>query len=209
MFIYNGFKTPTANGVLETVEKERREVHVPSLSQSIITNTNVIPIVGSENVGTNIDHRSFDGKAVGLDKISLKLLCIGASALASQLTKIFNLLISTGIFPDEWKVARVVPIHKNGSLQATGNFRPVSILSTLSKLLEKHVHIAFYSFLKKMHLAQSGSRNLFSCEIAIINVVDKWTKATENDLMNGVILLDVRKAFDLTDHELLIQTFSL
>ncbi len=149
-----------------------------------------------------------DGKAVGLDKISPKLLFI----LASPLTKIFNLLISTGIFPDEWKVARVVPIHRKGSLQDTGNFRPVSILFTLSKLLERHVHIAFYGFLKKidlLHLAQSGFRNLFSCETALLNIVDKWTTAIDNDLMNGVILLDLRKAFYLTDHELLIQKLTL
>ncbi len=71
-----------------------------------------------------------DGKAVGLDDISSKLLRIGASA--SPLSKIYNMSISTGMFPDEWNVARVVPIYKKGSLQNTGNFRQVSILSTLS-----------------------------------------------------------------------------
>ena len=148
-----------------------------------------------------------DSKAVGLDGISPKLLRMGAPALAAPLTRLLNLSISTGIFPEEWKTAKVVPIHKKGSLQDTGNFRPVSILSTLSKLLERHVHIAFYDFLKHfnlLHIAQSGFRNLFSCESALLNIVNKWTKAIDDDYMNGVILLDLRKAFDLIDHDILI-----
>jgi retron-type reverse transcriptase len=153
-----------------------------------------------------------DGKAVGLDGISPKLLRMGAPAIAAPLTSILNLSISTGIFPEEWKVARVVPIHKKGSLQDRGNFRPVSILCTLSKLLERHIHIAFYDFLKQfnlLHLAQSGFRNLFSCETALLNIVNKWTTAIDNDYMNGVILLDLRKAFDLIDHDLLLHKLKL
>ncbi len=89
-----------------------------------------------------------DGKAMGLDGISPKLLHVGATALAPGLTRILNLSISTGFFSEKWKIAKVVPIHKKGNLQDKGHFRPISILSTLSKLLAKHVHNAFYSFLK-------------------------------------------------------------
>jgi hypothetical protein len=153
-----------------------------------------------------------DGKAVGLDGIGPKLLRLGATALATPLTRILNLSLSSGIFPDEWKTAKVVPIHKKGSLQDRGNFRPVSILSTLSKLLERHVHLAFYDYLKGfnlLHMAQSGFRNLFSCESALLNIVNKWTTAIDNDDMNGVILLDLRKAFDLIDHDILLQKLKL
>ncbi len=90
----------------------------------------------------------------------------------------------------------MVPIHKKDSLQDRGNFRPISILSTLSKLLEKHVHNAFYSFFKfhnLLHLVQSSFRNLFSCESALLKILNKWTTAIDND-MNGVILLDLMKA---------------
>ncbi len=112
------------------------------------------------------------------------------------------------MFPEKWKIAKVVPIHKKGSLQDRGNFRPISILSTLSQLLEKHVHNAFYSFLKfhnLFDLAQSGFRNLFSCESALLCILNKWTNAIDNDNMNGVILLGLMKAFDLIDHDILIQ----
>ncbi len=97
---------------------------------------------------------------------------------------------------------------QEGQSARQGNFRPISILFTPSKLLEKHVHNAFYSFLKfynLFHLAQSGFRNLFSCESALLNILNKWTTAINNDNMNGAILLDLRKAFDLIDHDILIQ----
>ncbi len=73
-----------------------------------------------------------DGKAVRLDGISPKLLHIGATALAPGLTRILKLSITTALFPEKWKIAKVVPIHKKDSLQDRGNFRPISILSTLS-----------------------------------------------------------------------------
>ncbi|CAB3989417.1 Hypothetical predicted protein [Paramuricea clavata] len=96
----------------------------------------------------------------------------------------------------------------HGSVQERKIFRPISILPTLSKLLERHVHISFYKFLKSnnlLHKAQSGFRNLFSCETAITYMIDKWAKAINEGYMNGVVLLDLRKAFDLIDHSILLQ----
>ena len=75
-----------------------------------------------------------DAKSVGLDGLPTKLLHLGANAITSSVTKIFNTSIESEFYPDEWKVAKVVPIHKNGSIQDRGNFHPISILSTLSKL---------------------------------------------------------------------------
>ena len=120
--------------------------------------------------------------------------------------------IKSGIFPDIWKTAKVVPIHKKGSTQDRGNFRPISILSTLSKLIERHIHSAFYAFLKAnnlLHLAQSGFRHLFSCESALANIINKWTEAIDDDKLVGVILLDLRKAFDLIDHDILLEKLKL
>ncbi len=144
---------------------------------------------------------------MGLDGISPKLLRIGATALAPGLTRILNLSISTGSWPEKWNIAKVVPINKKGSLHDRGNLRTISVLSTLSKLLEKYVHNAFYSFLKfhnLLHLAQSVFQNLFSCKSALFNILNKCTTAIDNDNI-GVILLDLRKAFDLIDRDFRIQ----
>ncbi len=102
---------------------------------------------------------------------------------------------------------RLSPYTRRVASRTKGNFRPISILSTLSKILEKHVHIAFYDFIKRFNLirlAQSGFRNLLSCETPLLNIVNKWTKAIDDDNMVGVLLLDLHKAFDLIDHDMLL-----
>ncbi len=63
----------------------------------------------------------------------------------------------------------------------------------------------YFKFHNLLHLAQSGFRTLFSCESALLNILNKWTTAKDNDNMNGVILLGLRNAFDLINHDILIQ----
>ncbi len=110
-----------------------------------------IPKVTIEFVREELDKLD-DAKSMGLDGISPKLLRLGAAAIAPSITWILNLSITTSTFPDDWKVAKVIPIHKQGCIQERKNFRPISILPTLSKLLERHVHISFYKFLQPNNL---------------------------------------------------------
>ncbi|KAI8481229.1 hypothetical protein Bbelb_410320 [Branchiostoma belcheri] len=79
-------------------------------------------------------------KSTGLDKIPAKLLKDSAPVIVKPLTHIFNLSIATGEIPKEWKMARVSPIYKSGSREIVSNYRPVSILNVVSKVMEKLVH---------------------------------------------------------------------
>ncbi len=100
------------------------------------------------------------------------------------------------------KMERVTLIHKVGNKSECNNCRPITILCTLSKRLERHVHDSFYKFLKNnglLYLTQSGFRALHSCETVLTKIIDKWTSNMEKGLLNGVVLLDLRKAFDLAD----------
>ncbi len=104
------------------------------------------------------------------------------------------------------------PIHKAGNKYESNNFRPIKILCTLSKLLERHVQDSFCKFLQNnglLYLAQSGFRALQSCEIALTKIIDKWTSNMEKGFLNGVVLLDLRKAFDLVDTDRLLHKLSL
>ena len=74
------------------------------------------------------------GKATGLDKISNRLLKISADVVASSLTGIFNQSILFGIFSSDWKLAKVSPIFKNGSRSDLNNYRPISVIPSLSKI---------------------------------------------------------------------------
>ncbi len=79
-------------------------------------------------------------RATGLDSLSSKMLKLSASIIASPLTVIFNQSISYGHFPMQWKIVRITPVHKSGSRTDKSNYRPISILCIVSKLLERHYH---------------------------------------------------------------------
>ncbi len=106
-------------------------------------------------------------------------------------------------------MGRVTPIHKAGNKSECNTFRPITILCILNKLLERHVHDSFYKFLQNnglLYLAQSGYRALHSCQTAYTKIIDKLTS---NRLLNRVVLLDLRKAFDLIDTEVLLHKLPL
>ena len=110
----------------------------------------------------NLDVR----KAVGVDGLNLRLLKTAAKFITKPLTVLFNRSISTGQLPHEFKVAKIVPIHKGGSYEPE-NFRPISLLPSLSKILvlEKAVHQQLYCYLNDNGLLsdrQSGFRPLHS-----------------------------------------------
>ncbi len=101
-----------------------------------------IPLVNQETIDKELN-RLENGKAVGLDRIPPKLLQLSASVISQPRTYILNQSIKTIICPDEWKTAKVYHSIYKDSTQLRENFRPISVLSTLSKLLEKHIHTHF------------------------------------------------------------------
>jgi hypothetical protein len=90
-----------------------------------------------------------NGKATGLDNLQARLLKISAPAISSSLAFIFNLSLSSGEFPRDWKQARITPIHKKGPKAEPGNYRPVSVLPVISKFMERIVHQQLYDFLNE------------------------------------------------------------
>ncbi len=77
-----------------------------------------------------------NNKATGIDKISCKIIKLAAPAISDSLTLIFNQAITLSTFPDEWKMARVIPLHKSGQRNIPGNYRPISVLPAISKIME-------------------------------------------------------------------------
>jgi hypothetical protein len=118
-----------------------------------------------------------------------------------------NLSLNTGVFPDAWKEAKVVPLHKGGDLCNTNNYRPISVLPILSKLIEKAVHKHMYTFLSEHNLInkqQSGFRPLHSTETALTDMIDDWLQNMNDGKLTGVAFIDLRKAFDTVNHEILL-----
>ena len=152
------------------------------------------------------------GKSTGADTISARLLRAAAPAITMPITTIINNSIRIGTFPTMWKLAKVIPIHKKGATDNKGNYRPISVLSALSKILERQVHDSLYAYLMArnlLHGSQFGFRTQHSCETAQNYMVHKWALAIDKGLVNGVVLLDLRKAFYLVNHTVLLEKMAI
>jgi hypothetical protein len=151
-------------------------------------------------------------KSMGLDNLSSSLLKLSLPYLVESITFIYNLCISSGVFPDAWKTAKVVPLPKTSDTTDVNNFRPISILSILSKPLEKHVHKHMAAYLEDRRLFfefQSGFRKNHSCNTALTRMCDTWLSAINRSEITGVVFLDFKKAFDLVDHSILLDKLKL
>ena len=139
-------------------------------------------------------------KCTGLDKIPAKVLRLSADIIAPSLTYIFNLSLDTGIYVDEWKRAQVIPIYKSKD-------RPVYILPIVSKVFEREVFRQLYGYLSDNSLLskfQSAFRPKHSTLSTLIRMCDDLLKNMDNGELNCVVFLDVRKAFDSINHEILL-----
>ena len=149
-----------------------------------------------------------NGKAPGPDKISIKLIKDAADFIWKPLTMVFNSSLKYGVFPDIWKLARVTPIFKTGSKKDANNYRPISVISVFSRMLEKIVHDQLIEYLitnKVLTPNQSAFRKLYSTVTSLINSTDYWYDNMDKKQLNLAIFLDLKKAFDTVDHRILIK----
>ena len=147
-------------------------------------------------------------KATGLDGLTPKIIELSVDIISPSLLEIINMSLLTGNFPDSLKLAKLHPIYKGGTKSDPANYRPISILPVVSKLIEKHVTKHLFDYLNKydlLHKSQSGFRKHHSCNTALIKLVDSWLKSIDNGELVGAIFFDLRKAFDVVDHNLLLK----
>ncbi|CAB4002379.1 Hypothetical predicted protein, partial [Paramuricea clavata] len=151
-------------------------------------------------------------KSPGLDGISVKLLKDTSDVIAQPLANIFNLSLQTAIFPDEWKIAKVSPVFKEGNKTDCGNYRPISVISVVAKLFEGLVYNQLRTFIADNSILveqQSGFRSQHSTETALLGSTNEWLYNMDSGLINGVLFLDLKKAFDTVDHEILLKKLHL
>lgn len=123
--------------------------------------------------------------------------------IAKPIAFIINLSLQTAIVPTEWKTALITPIHKSGNTTEANNFRPISVLPVISKILEKAVQQQLVEYLETNHHlsdSQFGYRKKRSTKVATTLFIDNLRKACHKGLVSGALFIDLSKAFDTLGH---------
>ena len=126
---------------------------------------------------------------------------------SNPLCIIFNQSLQSGTFPDKLKYAKVSPIQKSGPKDVLGNYRPISVLPPFSKILEQIMNKQLVGFLDKYKIFykhQYGFKKTKSTSLAILDFISKVLQSFEESTFSCCIFLDLAKAFDTVNHEILL-----
>ena len=146
-------------------------------------------------------------KAVGYDNIPAFFLKV-APVLAPYLFYLLDYAFNNGIFPDNCKIATIIPIHKNGNQSNPSNYRPISILTCFSKIIERLIYKRLFSFISKNKILPShqyGFQKKTSTAHAILDFVTASHDNIHHHHFTGIFFLDFKKAFDTVCHQSLIK----
>ena len=165
-----------------------------SLSQIHITERDISDLIKNIDVS----------KATGPDLISPRMLKQAGDAIVPSLTKLFNLSLQIGRFPNSWKLAHVTPLFKKNDKTVIDNYRPVSLLSCTGKLLERAIFKYVFNYLRDHNIItmkQSGFIPGDSTTYQLVHLYHLFTQAIENQKDIRIVFCDISKAFDKVWHE--------
>ena len=154
-----------------------------------------------------------NSRSTGIDELDNFSVKLAAEVISHPLHYIITLSLMQKKFPSSWKYSKVLPLHKKLDPLERKNYRPVAILSPLSKVLEKIVYEQIYSYFSNnelFHPNLHGYRKNLSTQTALLQMYDRWVRAAagghgHGGQLCGVVLLDLSAAFDLVDSDLLLQ----
>ena len=151
-------------------------------------------------------------KSFGIDNFSSYFLKLALPFIENSLAFLFNTSIETSQFPDSWNVARVTPIFKEGDKTEKSNYRPISVLPVISRLFEKLVFDQLYQCMKEYGLFspdQSGFLRLHSTLTCLLKNTDDWYNGLDLGRLVGLVFIDLKKAFDTVDHDILCEKLQI
>ena len=149
-----------------------------------------------------------NGKASDPDKVTITLVKDVCESIAHPLMLIYNSSLVNGVFPDIWKLARVTSIYKSGPKTDLNNYRPISVKPVFSRILETLTHDQLIEFLKinkSITCNQAAFCKLYSTITSLISSTDFWYENIDRSNVNLTIFLDLKKAFDMVDHDILLK----
>ena len=147
-------------------------------------------------------------RSIGPNSIPTKILKLLSNDISTQFAELFNLSFSEGVFPLILKTCKVIPIYKKDSQLNCSNYRPISLLSNIDKILERIMYNRLYKFLETNNLIYSlqfGFRQKHSTSHAFIHLTDKIREQLDKGNFACGIFVDFQKALHTVDHQILIQ----
>ena len=153
-----------------------------------------------------------NSKSTGIDFIDTSIVKLAANEIIPALTHIVNLSLFQSTFPSVWKHSKVVPLLKKNDPLIPKNYRPVALLPILSKILEKIVFLQLVEYLDEHKLLSPnhhGSRQFHNTATALIQMYDQWIEELEDGKLVGIMMIDLSAAFDMVDHQLLLEKLKL
>jgi len=191
------------SGTVEDGTVENRNSGNPEFRFSTVPSSTIFTLLSALDVR----------KSVGPDGISARFLKEVALVVAEPLSKLFiNRSLQSGVFPDEWKRCNVTPVHKGGAADDPSNFRPISVVPVVAKVLEKIVAAQLSAHLEEHKLLNSHQcayHRKKSTEQLLMVAVDSVAQAIDHNMSVCVAFLDLRKVFDLLDHHILLDRLNL
>ncbi len=177
--------------------------YIPDLLNTPILNLN---LTGPSQIIDLL--KTFENKpTVDLDEISIKLPRFISHEIAVPLAHIWNLSITNGVFPDKFKIARIVPVYKAGDSTLCDDYWPIALVKSFSKILEKIVQINLVDHLeinKLLYEHQYGFLRNKSTEHNLLHVINHISNSLNDGNFTVGVFLDLKKAFDVVDHNILL-----
>ena len=202
---FNSFFTNIGNSVEEKIPKT--DVSFSTFLKNKPDNSLFLEPV-SENEVIDMIKNLNSSKASGPSSIPTNILKIFSDSLAKPLAHIINHSFSEGVFPSALKLASICPIFKKKEKDKCENYRPISLLSNISKLFERAMHSRVYDFFEKYKLLyknQFGFRKKHSTNHAILNIVEDIRKSLNINAFVCGVFIDLEKAFDTVNHAILLK----
>ena len=186
--------------IIYAISKYRYHPSIMSIKRSSPKTKFTFSHVSSETVYKYI----IDRKKGSVDT-PLKILKPNADIITPFLTSCINSSLENNCFPEELKLADIIPIHKKGDSNDKSNYRPISILPTISKVFEKVIFDQINIFFKdKFSKFLCGFRKGFSTQHTLMRLLQKWQKCLDNKGIIGTILMDLSKAYDCINYDILL-----
>ena len=222
MFYHNGFTLSNAKDIANAFNVYFANIG-KNLASEIEQNVNIIDY--TQYLSTPITETRLQFKCItdndtqkaieklenksssGHDGISNKLLKLLKMELSKSLTLIINQMITTGIFPNSFKISKITPLFKKGDVSLLSNYRPISLLPTISKIFERILYNQLYQYFNSNNLLaeqQYGFRTNHSTEYAAVKLVDTISKEMESGSTPTALYIDLSKAVDTLSFHILL-----